>query len=88
MNLTTKDLKEMIKFAKAEGLPRLKIGDFECEIPPKDATQKELEAIYKRLAATESICQRLALQMDERLAQRAQKPFSARVDLQRRTGES
>lgn len=77
-DLTLKDLQSLIKFAKAEGIPRIKVGDFECEIPPKDATRKELDEIYSRLTALDSVTQRLALQAEKPKVD-LNRPFSARV---------
>lgn len=77
-SLTLKDLQSLIKFAKAEGIPRIKVGDFECEIPPKDATRKELDEIHRRLSSLDAVTQRLSLQAEKPKVDLS-RPFTARV---------
>lgn len=80
-------LQTFIKFAKTQGIKTFKLGDFSCELPPKDATRQELAALNKRILQLESMCQRLALQADESMAPRINhRPFSARIEAQRSKG--
>lgn len=83
--LNLEDLKALIEFAKKQGIPRIKCGDFECEIPARDATKQELDAINKKLTHLESISQRLSMALESHQAQRnLSKPFTHRVTSQGR----
>jgi hypothetical protein len=87
--ITLKGFQDLIKFCKEQGVPRIKAGQFECELPARDATSKELDVLNKRIMVLESICQRLSLALDaQHQVRTVQKPFSARIDLQRKTDAS
>lgn len=87
--LNLNDLKALIRFAKEQGIPKLKAGDFECELPAKDLNEKTIEALQKRIASLESITQRLTMQIEANFQNRHMpaKPFSARVELHKRPAD-
>ncbi len=74
------DLKELITFAKAQGIPHLKAGAFECEIPPKDVNEKIIEELRSEIQELKNVTTKLSMQLHQLSPMaRTPKPFTKRV---------